>query len=189
MVRGILVSSVYTSTLDSHSITAIGTSSANSNSAALTLVGPDVSSIARALENIHELWANPVEIVLAIWLLARELGAGSVGPAIAVIGTFPIIMFCLLFPINYVVLTDLVCTVAMTKLSKHMGPAMKDWNAAIQVRTSITSKVLGQMKEVKMLGYSERWSTKIQDKRVHELQQSKKFRTLIAYMNVLGKQR
>lgn len=76
----------------------------------------------------------------------------------------------------------------MTKLSKHMGPAMKNWNAAIQTRTSVTSKVLELIKEVKMLGYSESWSRKIQDKRVDELQQSKKFRTFIAYMNVLGEQ-
>jgi hypothetical protein len=54
----------------------------------LTLIGPDAAAITSALEAIHEIWANPIEIILAIWLLSRELGPGSVGPVFAVIGEY-----------------------------------------------------------------------------------------------------
>lgn len=92
MVRGALVSLVLYSTLDSSAIPSTGDDNSNaSKSAALTLIGPDVMAIANALENLHELWANPIEIILAIWLLSRETGAGSIGPAVAVIGALP---FC-----------------------------------------------------------------------------------------------
>jgi hypothetical protein len=81
MIRGALTSFVYVRTLDVSAV-----SSDASNAAALTLSGPDVTSITRAFESFHEIWANPIEIALAIWLLARELGLGCIGPAVAVIG-------------------------------------------------------------------------------------------------------
>lgn len=74
----------------------------------------------------------------------------------------------------------------MTKLSKRMGPAMKAWNVAIQARISTTSGVLRHVKELKMLGTASSWMDSIQALRVMELDRSKKFRTLIAYMNMLG---
>jgi hypothetical protein len=74
----------------------------------------------------------------------------------------------------------------MAKLSKRMGPAMKAWNVAIQARISTTSRLLHQIKEVKMLGSIASWINVIQGQRVVELERSKKFRTLIAYMNMLG---
>jgi hypothetical protein len=90
MVRGALVSLVLCRTLESSALPTTGDDKSEaSNSAALTLIGPDVMAIASALENFHELWANPIEIVLAIWLLSRETGAGSIGPAVAVIGALP----------------------------------------------------------------------------------------------------
>ncbi|KJZ80040.1 hypothetical protein HIM_00754 [Hirsutella minnesotensis 3608] len=156
MIRGSLVSLVYI-----HTLNVIHPSAGD---AALTLIGPDVMAITRAFETVHEIWANPIEVALAIWLLARELGPGCVGPAVAVI----------------------VCTIAMSRLSNYMGPAMKAWNEAIQQRISTTSSVIGSAKEVKMLGMAEPWVLSLQSLRVTELQRSKRFRTFIAYMNVLG---
>ncbi|ODA80883.1 hypothetical protein RJ55_03843 [Drechmeria coniospora] len=159
MIRGALVSLIFLQTLNLSVV-----SSDTQNVAALTHVGPDVMSISKAFESVHEIWANPIEIGLAIWLLSRELGPGCVGPAVAVI----------------------TCTAAMTKLSKYMGPAMKVWNEAIQRRISATSNVMGFMREVKMLGMVPLWTTTIQSLRVAELQCSKRFRIFIAYLNVLG---
>ncbi|KAL7944723.1 P-loop containing nucleoside triphosphate hydrolase protein [Trichoderma barbatum] len=159
MIRGALTSLVYIHTLEVSAM-----ASDNSNAAAITLSGPDVASITRAFESFHEIWANPLEIALAIWLLARQLGLGCIGPAVAVI----------------------VCTVAMTRLSNFMGPAMKAWNEAIQQRITITSSVIGSIKEVKMLGRANSWTDSIQQLRVVELQRSKKFRKFITYMNILG---
>ncbi|KAM4056986.1 ABC multidrug transporter [Hirsutella rhossiliensis] len=107
MIRGSLVSLIYVETLSAGAAL-----SRDPDTAALTLVGPDVMAITRSFETLHEIWANPIEIALAIWLLARELGAGCIGPAVAVI----------------------VCTIIMSRLSTHMGPAMKAWNESIQRR-------------------------------------------------------
>lgn len=63
---------------------------------------------------------------------------------------------------------------------------MKAWNVAIQARISTTSRILRHIKEVKMLGSIASWINIIQNQRVAELERSKKFRTLIAYMNMLG---
>lgn len=68
-----------------------------------------------------------------------------------------------------------------------MGPAIKAWNGAIQERVSTTSRILGSIKETKMLGMVEPWIESIQSLRIKELDFSKKFRTLIMWMNVLGK--
>lgn len=54
--------------------------------ASLTLITADASRAVSAFNTIHELWITPVEIVLATWLLARQLGIGSVGPIITVVG-------------------------------------------------------------------------------------------------------
>ncbi|KAL7941848.1 P-loop containing nucleoside triphosphate hydrolase protein [Trichoderma barbatum] len=166
MVRVAVVSLVYFHTLDVNAISAVlNNKSTAPNSAALTLIGPDVMAITNALEAIHEIWANLIEIVLAIWLLSREIGPGAVGPAVAVT----------------------LCTFAMTKLSKRMGPAMKSWNVAIQARISTTSGILRHVKQFKILGTVSSWLSSIQALRVAELNRSKKIRTFIAYMNMLGK--
>ncbi|KAH0494604.1 hypothetical protein TgHK011_001220 [Trichoderma gracile] len=165
MVRGALVSLVYSHTLSAPAISSSADATPRApNSASLTLIGPDAAAITSALEAIHELWANPIEIILAIWLLSRELGPGSVGPVFAVI----------------------VCSFSMSRLSKKMGPAMKDWTEAIQARISLTSGVLTHVRESKMLGTIPYWLDHISELRVFELHKSKKFRTFIAYMNMLG---
>ncbi|KAK1245968.1 hypothetical protein MKX07_005037 [Trichoderma sp. CBMAI-0711] len=165
MVRGALVSLVYSHTLSAPAISSSADATPRApNSASLTLIGPDAAAITSALEAIHEIWANPIEIILAIWLLSRELGPGSVGPVFAVI----------------------VCSFSMSRLSKKMGPAMKDWTVAIQARISLTSAVLTHVQESKMLGTIPYWLDHISELRVFELHKSKKFRTFIAYMNMLG---
>lgn len=67
-----------------------------------------------------------------------------------------------------------------------MGPAIKAWNIAIQNRVSVTSRVVSSMRETKMLGLVPVWLEHIQSLRVFELKESKHFRTLIVYMNLLG---
>lgn len=36
--------------------------------------------IVRAAREIHELWANIIQIAIGTWLLAREVGYATVGP-------------------------------------------------------------------------------------------------------------
>lgn len=75
----------------------------------------------------------------------------------------------------------------MFQLSKYMGPAQRAWNEGIQKRVSTTADVVGSIKEAKMLGTVDSWLKAIQGLRIRELKLSKKFRTLIVYMNLLGK--
>ena len=55
-------------------------------SATLTLTSTDVDRICASFETIHEIWANPIEVGIAIWLLERQLGLGCIGPGITLIG-------------------------------------------------------------------------------------------------------
>ncbi|KAL3301816.1 ABC transporter [Colletotrichum asianum] len=158
MVRGSLASFVLSKNLDANA------AAAEDSSAALTLVSADVRNICRSFETLHEVWANPVEIGIAIWLLQRQLGLGSVGPAITII----------------------VCTIGMSKLGQLMPPAMKLWSKNIQTRITVTSEVLGSIKETKMLGMTEFLQKVIQDLRITELVMAKKYRAMITYMSVLG---
>ena len=81
-IRGVLIALVYDRTLDVNTI-----SSTSSKDAAVALTGPDIIQIVRAFTSFHEIWANSIEIVIAIWLLERELGPGCIGPVVVVIGT------------------------------------------------------------------------------------------------------
>lgn len=76
----------------------------------------------------------------------------------------------------------------MQVLSGHMPPAQKQWNGAIDKRVSTTSSIIGSMKEVKMLGVVGFWFDKIQGLMNHEIERASYFRTLIALMNIFGKQ-
>jgi ATP-binding cassette subfamily C (CFTR/MRP) protein 1 len=73
---------------------------------------------------LHELWAVPVELGIAMWLLQRELGLSFLAPAA---GAF-ISTLCLVF------------------LTKYIGRAQKIWNEGIQTRVDVTTAMLGSMK-------------------------------------------
>ncbi|KAM3473898.1 hypothetical protein MY5147_004563 [Beauveria neobassiana] len=157
MIRGGLISLVCTESLGVSTAVA-------SEMATLTLIGPDVEVVCNACSGVHDLWANPVEIGLATWLLARQLGVGCVGP----------------------VASALLCFILMSQFPKRMGPAIKAWNVAIQKRVSVTSRVVGSIRETKMLGLVPVCLDYIQSLRVFELKESRQFRMLIVYMNLLG---
>ncbi|XMA20364.1 hypothetical protein WAI453_013155 [Rhynchosporium graminicola] len=73
IVRGGLVGSIYEATLKSDSATASGSS-------ALTLMSIDVERTAAGFEVLDSLWAGPIEIGLAIYLLYSQVGLAFVTP-------------------------------------------------------------------------------------------------------------
>lgn len=73
-LRGTLVTMVYAKTVDL-SITALD------ESVALTLMATDTETICNGFKNLHELWAVPIEICLALFLIQRELKIAFVAPA------------------------------------------------------------------------------------------------------------
>ncbi len=85
LMRGCLIPCIYNKTL------VLETSEVNP-AAALTLISTDIETIKDGIVQLHEIWASPIEIALAIYLLKRQLGAASSVPAAFAIST---ILLCL----------------------------------------------------------------------------------------------
>ena len=81
MARGGLISNLFTktSTLKVNGI---------DPAASLTLMSADIERIVTGWQTMHEMWANLIEIALAIYLLARQLGVACVIPLGVAIGKF-----------------------------------------------------------------------------------------------------
>lgn len=54
--------------------------------ASLTLMSADIERITTGWQVMHEIWANMIEIALAIYLLQRQLGAACVIPIGVAVG-------------------------------------------------------------------------------------------------------
>ena len=156
-IRGGLVSIIYSKTVDL-SVTALD------ESAAVTLMSNDVQAICLGFENVHEFWAVPVELVIALYLLERQLGVACVAPAF---------------------LAGL-STVGITLIAKFMNRAQTIWMESIQTRVDITAGMLGSMKSVKMLGFTDWLNKSVQNLRITELIRAKLFRQLLIVRAFFG---
>lgn len=79
MVRAGLVSMIYQQTVKLNT-------EMLKDAAAVTLMNTDVSTIIANLANFHELWASLFEIVLAVYLLQRQIGVVCVVPIVISLG-------------------------------------------------------------------------------------------------------
>lgn len=102
----------------------------------LTSIGADIDTIVECLVEINEIWANAIEVVLGISLLANKIGA---------ICVIPIILIC-------------VCSYAQSFVAKRIGAKRMGWNRLIQSRVSLTSSVLSGIKAIRTMGKLERIS-------------------------------
>lgn len=84
MFRGALVSLIYDRTLQLQD-------GVYNEAAAVTLMSTDVDRIASSLEDLHEIWAQIIEVGLGIWLLAMQLGWVCV---------FPLLVLSCMPPVN-----------------------------------------------------------------------------------------
>lgn len=157
MVRGLLAGAVYRKTLEAKL-------SAADDSAALTLMSADVERIIQGLLNIHELWANIIEVALACWLLSGQVGASFVAPLI-VVGC---------------------CVVLTAFVARFAGPRQKTWMERIQKRVGLTSNVIGEMKHFKIAGLVGPVEEAIQQMRVDELKAGSRFRMIITWSIIIG---
>jgi ATP-binding cassette subfamily C (CFTR/MRP) protein 1 len=81
-VRGVLTTAVYRKSMEiamSH----------DEKTKSITLMSTDCEKVVRGLMDIHELWANILQIGLATWLMERELGIACVTPIIVAVGMTP----------------------------------------------------------------------------------------------------
>jgi ABC-type multidrug transport system fused ATPase/permease subunit len=157
MVRGVLITMLYKK---ASCLTLSDNDPANS----LTLMSADVERITQGWQTMHEIWANSVEIALAIYLLERQLGISCIVP---------------------------VCVALFALVGSLIGMSFvvarqAKWLEAIEKRISSTSGMLGSIKGVKMLGLQDSFMTFVHGLRLSELDISKKFRTLLVYNMAFG---
>ncbi|KAI3326783.1 putative ABC transporter [Xylariaceae sp. AK1471] len=157
MVRGVLLTAVQTHTLALPA-------DRISDKAALTLISTDVNRIGTSLLHLDNMFAAPIEVIVAIWLLVNQAGISSVGP---------------------VALAFAIGSISFFEIRKAI-PEQKKWLAAVQERVGFIAAVLGPMKGFKMLGLGGFLIERIQNLRIKELAAYAHFRKFIALRNALA---
>jgi ATP-binding cassette, subfamily C (CFTR/MRP), member 1 len=148
--------------------------------AATTLMSTDADSLDGIAEMVHEIWAQIVEVLIGIWLLAGQVG--WVWP----LPLFLIYCKTLIIRLPVFILTYVVCSYVSRFVAKHLQPGQKNWNNATQDRIAATGLVLKAMKVIKMLGFQDHLSRRIQKLREMELRAASKLRWVVVYYNASG---
>ncbi|PYH77469.1 P-loop containing nucleoside triphosphate hydrolase protein [Aspergillus uvarum CBS 121591] len=151
-VRGALLATVYSQTLELGAADQGGTS-------ALTLLGTDVERIATGLRDVHEIWASPIDIGLAVWLLGRQLAVSCIVP----------------------VVLSLLCILVIAKVCKLKNQAQREWIERVECRIDVTRRMLNDIRSIKLLGLGGHIETIISRCRSIEIATSRKFRSLLCW--------
>ncbi|TVY68841.1 ABC transporter FUM19 [Lachnellula suecica] len=154
LTRSALVGLIHDKTMISPSVT-------YDNGESTTLMSTDADSLDGIAEMLHEIWAQIVEVVVGLVLLAREVG-----------WIWPLPVF-LIF----------LCSHVSRYVAKQLRPRQRAWNMATQSRVAATSCMLSAMKMVKMLGFQQYLSDRIQKLRVEELFEASRLRWIMVYYN------
>ncbi|KAL5324171.1 hypothetical protein ACEPPN_008715 [Leptodophora sp. 'Broadleaf-Isolate-01'] len=151
MLRAYLISSIYQKAgLMVH----VG----DGDHAAVTLMGADVERVYTGLRLMHEVWADAIQIPLALWLLQLQLGLAFLAPlAVVLIG------FCFSFFI-----------------SKRAVPYQAAWMARVQARTEVTAGMLSHIKDLRISGMSVPASVLVKHERETEIDVGERSRTVTA---------
>lgn len=80
-MRGGLISLVYQRSLDIRA-------TEGGDISAVALMGTDIERIAEEMEMFHEIWACFIDILIACWLLERQLSLACLAPIALVLGAF-----------------------------------------------------------------------------------------------------
>ncbi|RKL49687.1 hypothetical protein BFJ72_g1144 [Fusarium proliferatum] len=157
LLRGVLVSAVFSKATDL-SITT------TDDSAAVTLMSSDVDVIVRAVREIHEFWANIIQLAIATWLLSTHVGYAAAGPII-------------------VSLVALIATVLVSPLARKYQIS---WLDKTQRRVGITSAMIGHIKSIKGSGLAQNLSDTILNLRADEIKASKPFRMVSSVTSAIA---
>ncbi|KAL0933172.1 ABC multidrug transporter [Colletotrichum truncatum] len=157
MLRGILVAAIYSKTTEL-------SVAPGDDSAAVTLMSTDVEVIVRAWREIHEFWANILQISLATWILSTHIGYAAAGPII-------------------VSVFALVITVMFAPATQKYQVA---WIEKVQKRIGITSAMTGHIKSIKMSGLAQKLTQTIADLRFSEMKAAVAFRVIAAITSAVA---
>ncbi|KAB5582239.1 putative ABC transporter [Coniochaeta sp. 2T2.1] len=128
---------------------------------ATTLMSTDADGLEGVAGIFHETWAQCLEVVIGIVLLAREVGW---------IWPLPLVLIYL-------------CSHMSRYVAKHLQSRQKAWNTATQSRVAATSNMLAHMKVVKMLGFQRLLAEGIQALRRAEISAASKVRRMMVWYN------
>ncbi|KAK8134988.1 hypothetical protein PG984_007000 [Apiospora sp. TS-2023a] len=154
MTRSALVGLIHAKTMESPSM-------ASDSGEATTLMSTDADSLDGIGEMAHETWAQVVEVLIGIGLLAGQVG-----------WIWPLPLFLIY-----------LCSHVSRFVAKNLQPGQKAWNRATQDRLATTSSMLGAIKTVKMLGMQSSLHTRIEALRSHELFIASRLRWVMVYYN------
>lgn len=98
----------------------------------------DVQAIYNSLELINNIWGAPVKLAIVIYLLTLQLGIVALVPAILA----------------------LISSIAIISIAKSIGHTQNIWIKSFQMRVDVMSTILGSIKSVKILSFTD-WLTGI----------------------------
>lgn len=124
---------------------------------AITLMNTDCETILHILHSIHDAWGGILESCVGLFLLYRQLGAACALP-ITIVTVSTIATFC---------------------VAGAMGKASATWIQAAQDRVTCTSKILRDMKSLKLSGRHRAALDVVKELRAEELRVSTLFRKLL----------
>ncbi|KAF2439489.1 hypothetical protein P171DRAFT_490190 [Karstenula rhodostoma CBS 690.94] len=152
MMRGGLISMLYNKAV-AVPLTDVDTASS------LTLMSADIERIVTGMQTGHEIWANTIEVGLAIFLLQRQLGVAC------------------LIPVGVAVLSFGGSLIATSMVMQKQAL----WLEGIERRIAATTAMLSSMRGVKMTGLTDVLRADLQRLRIEELTISRKFRKLLIW--------
>ncbi|GJC96884.1 ABC multidrug transporter [Colletotrichum higginsianum] len=174
MLRGILVTAVYSKTTELRV-------APGDNAAAVTLMSTDVDAIIRAWREVHEFWANTIQIALATWLLSTHLGYAASGPiVVSVVALIATVFFAPAAQKYQVIWVEKV----QRRIGIHFPPNVSD--AVLTCDKGITSAMIGHIKSIKMSGLTQKLSETLADLRIDEMKAATPFRVIGAITSAVA---
>lgn len=157
-LRGSLIGVIYKKTMGM-------SSTALSESEAVTLMNADVERITVGLRQSQELWASLYEIALAVFLLHKQISWAALTP-LGVIFFF---------------------TGLAIGSSPKLAASQKTWLDKIQLRVDATASMLGSIKAVKMTGLGPDLGDRVRNFRESEISTARTFRSMLVKITTFCK--
>jgi len=175
MTRGILTDLTFQDALELDALPSIAGS-------ALTMVSTDIETAALGLEDMHEIWANILQLGLSIWLLELRISWACVAPVMIAFGELHRILCRDVTDVKHI-----VSVIVSSALSPWMSGLMKTWNEAIQTRLGSTLDTLNQIKQIKLLSQADRMLSYTQSLRTLEVRASARWRGVLSIVVICCK--
>ncbi|KAF1972252.1 putative multidrug resistance protein [Bimuria novae-zelandiae CBS 107.79] len=151
MLRGTLITAIFRKATELN-IAALDSSTS------VTLMSTDVERIVRGLLDIHEFWANIIQVGICAWLIQIELGLACLVPIGVALIAFGITIW----------------------LSTFTTAFQMKWVTKIEERLGFTTSMLGAMRYIKLSGLAPKVGPLLERARVREVRAAGQFRLLSA---------